>query len=667
MAFKLSPLAFTLTTAFTLVGCNLSGLDENTQTIQEDGQTITAPEEAQRYIVTYNDAARGLSSVRRDNGEFSTRLAEQVLADQDVSSSRILKHMPSTNASVVYLTEDEVKDLQSFAGRSQSSIMAIEPDVKRRLIEPFSADEPMMLAESSPYGIAMVQADQLADTNVANQTLCIIDSGYDINHDDLQKTNVTGGNTASSAGAWNVDNNSHGTHVAGTIAAVGGNGIGVRGVIDSGNMNLHIVKVFTADGWAWGSNLVAAIQQCSDNGAKVVSMSLGGPSASNYEQNAMNNFYDNGVLMIAAAGNDGTSGLSYPASYDAVMSVAAIDRNKNKASFSQFNNQVEIAGPGVAVQSTIPGNRYSAYSGTSMATPHVSAVASLVWSYYPNCSAQTIRETMNSSAQDLGNAGRDTWYGHGLVQAVAMRNALSQQDCADGTPTDPTDPTDPTEPGLVDLSNGETVSGLSDAKSNTLPNVAYRLAVPENATDLSIQISGGNGDADLYVRHGSEPTFNSFNCRPYRWGNEEVCSVSKPESGDWYVMLHAYADYSNVTLSVSFTEPESKVERRVFEGLSGSKGDMLYSVNGDPLLVNASDDLARMVITLGRGSGDADLYVRFGEEPTRRVFDCRPFEDGNDEVCTLEGADLKAGDWYIGVQGYEDFSDVSLFIDLEKE
>ena len=95
----------------------------------------------------------------------------------------------------------------------------------------------------------------------------------------------------------------------------------------------------TDNGSGTSDDILEALDKCIENGAKVVSMSLGGPSASNYERNAMNTFYSNGVLLIAAAGNDGNSSFSYPASYDAVMSVAAVDRNANKASFSQFNSQ----------------------------------------------------------------------------------------------------------------------------------------------------------------------------------------------------------------------------------------------------------------------------------------------------------------------------------------
>ena len=145
------------------------------------------------------------------------------------------------------------------------------------------------------------------------------------------------------------------------------------GVTRNGAIALHIVKFLTDEGTSvWGSELIQAVQECVDNGSHIVSMSLGGYDGLQYEQEAFQTHYDNGVLFVAAAGNDGTSAYSYPASYSSVISVAAVDSSKFVASFSQFNNQVELSGPGVSVLSTVPGDRYERFDGTSMACPHVS-------------------------------------------------------------------------------------------------------------------------------------------------------------------------------------------------------------------------------------------------------------------------------------------------------
>merc|ERR1711862_976937 len=126
---------------------------------------------------------------------------------------------------------------------------------------------------------------------------------------------------------------------------------------------------------------------------KVVSLSLGGYYYSSISEAFYEKLYEEqGILFVAAAGNGGNSNKLYPASYPSLMSVAAIDSNKNRASFSTFNDQVEISAPGVSIESSLPGNRYAKWSGTSMATPHVAGVAGLLWMYFQN--AKIIRLEM---------------------------------------------------------------------------------------------------------------------------------------------------------------------------------------------------------------------------------------------------------------------------------
>ncbi|UAA40773.1 S8 family serine peptidase [Paraneptunicella aestuarii] len=421
--------------------------------------------------------------------------------------------------------------------------MAYNKLLKDESIESISLDaKRYLMAQSTPFGIPMVQADLLNQPNKTARKVCIIDTGYSYGHEDLP-TDVTGVANSSQVGSWNNDGHGHGSHVAGTIAGLD-NTVGVVGVYP--DVDLHIVKIFNDQGsWTQSSDLIVGMQQCADAGANVISMSLGGGASSAAEENAVNGFVSQGILLIAAAGNDGNSSMSYPASYDGIMSVAAVDSSSNVASFSQYNSQVEIAAPGVAVNSTLPGNTYAAWSGTSMATPHVSGVAALVWSFYQQCSNEQIREALQATAQDRGAAGKDNFYGWGIVKAKDAYDYLNTWGCA-GDPNFP--PTGGGGGGGVDPVSGS----LSNLSGNRGAWDHYTWDIPAGVAVMTVSISGGTGDADLYTRFGATPTSTVYDCRPYLAGNNETCTHSSPQAGTWYISLHAYQKYSGVTMNYSY-------------------------------------------------------------------------------------------------------------------
>jgi thermitase len=251
----------------------------------------------------------------------------------------------------------------------------------------------------------------------------IVDTGIEQTHPDLSGQTVA---CAQSRGLLGVfagsiqvgqcaDDNDHGSHVAGTIAAKANNGVGVAGV--AFNADLVICKAL---GGPLGSGSTADVANCinwvASQGARVISMSLGG-GASTTLQNAVAAAWNNGngAVVVAAAGNDGDATLNYPAAYPEVISVAATDNNDARASFSNANSDVEIAAPGVNVLSTVRGGGYAQLSGTSMATPHVAAVAGVLRQLFPSESAAAIRSRLDAAVNDLGPAGRDPSFGFGRV------------------------------------------------------------------------------------------------------------------------------------------------------------------------------------------------------------------------------------------------------------
>jgi thermitase len=212
------------------------------------------------------------------------------------------------------------------------------------------------------------------------------------------------------------DDNGHGTHVAGTVAANTNNGTGVAGV--AFNSPLAICKALNSS----GSGTLVMVANCIDwlnqRGSKVISMSLGGSSGATTLQQAVQNATNNGSLLVAASGNGGNSTPNFPAAYPEVVSVAATDHNDVRASFSTFNADVEVAAPGVNIVSTWNDGGYRTISGTSMATPHAAGVAAVIRSLQPGLTVAQARAKLDSSTDDKGAAGRDPQHGFGRVNLI---------------------------------------------------------------------------------------------------------------------------------------------------------------------------------------------------------------------------------------------------------
>mmetsp|Transcript_49355 Transcript_49355/g.119700 ORF Transcript_49355/g.119700 Transcript_49355/m.119700 type:complete len:891 (+) Transcript_49355:617-3289(+) len=280
------------------------------------------------------------------------------------------------------------------------------------------------LAQSVPYGVSLIDADSFwtaKNNKGSGAKVCIIDTGIRDDHEDFAGSTISGSsNSRTVVTPYNVDQNGHGTHVAGTVAAKD-NGTGIVGVAP--DAELYIVRVFSGQNAVFtASSLTAAMEECKRGGVDVVNMSLGGASSSTFERNKINQLVNQGIHVVAASGNSGNGAnpVEYPASYDTVISVGAVDRNEEIAGFSTHNSQVDVSAPGVDIQGPTSQSRssYAYYSGTSMASPHVAGAVALLVSKYPNKSRSEIRQALESTAKDFGVCGPDRLFGNGLVNVL---------------------------------------------------------------------------------------------------------------------------------------------------------------------------------------------------------------------------------------------------------
>jgi len=326
--------------------------------------------------------------------------------------------------------------------------------------------------------------DNLGTDTASPINLCIVDTGYDLGHEDLpnKSDGVTGVNKTDDNSFWGIALEPHGTHVAGTVAALGNNSIGVTGVFKNnmdGKFNLMIAKI--GDEIYLSQDIILkGIEECANKGANVINMSFGCDSCySQIEESFYQELHDRGILLVAAAGNqpnidyyndyyndyisDGASGKdvnkrrsnegkrsqsldhddlfyddyynydqdfrAYPASYPSVLSVASSTFDDSQSYYSSANSQVEVSAPGQQIVSTLPGNKYGFYQGTSMSAAHVSAVAALLWMYYPNCTNLEIRKVLAFTALDIEDEGCDEKSGSGVIQAKDAYDLLAEGNC----------------------------------------------------------------------------------------------------------------------------------------------------------------------------------------------------------------------------------------------
>ena len=401
-------------------------------------------------------------------------------------------------------TDRSLPEVATQLAQSVDLVRYVEPVAVVHALDTLP-DDPLL---SQLYGMDQIRAPLAWDTHVGEQTfsIAIIDTGVDYGHEDLVSNVWTNageipGNGVDDDGngyvddmhGWDfynndndpMDDNSHGTHCAGTLGGQGNNGIGVVGV----NWNCRIVGVKFLGGGGSGTieGAIGAVQYCAANQFKVSNNSWGaggdtGQSLKDAIQAAGDEF---GHVFIAAAGNGGYNGAIYPGAYDCsnIICVGATNSSEAMAGFSQYHVvEVDLAAPGVDVLSTVPGNGYASKSGTSMSTPHVAGAVGLVASLIPEASAEHIKSLILDTARAI-----PSWTGYSVTGGV-----LDVAAAVDATFLAPTFTLQSDLPDAVDPDVPLQVAAMVDARDDVIVAGSIR---------LHHRTAGLGGWADVDMKH----------------------------------------------------------------------------------------------------------------------------------------------------------------------
>lgn len=339
-----------------------------------------------RIIVKFKDAEAQQSSIRK-------------------YSARELAEIPKIDASVLEIDgppEEALKKLR------RERVEYVEVDAVATTLSNDSL-------YSSQWALPKIKWDQvdsaLAQYNPSEAvvTIAVIDTGVDYTHPDLAgKVNTSEDYDFVNNDSNAMDDNLHGTHVAGIAAAATNNNAGVAGVSINSTRILPI-KVLNYSGSGYYSWVASGITYAADHGAKVINLSLGGSVRSSTLENAVNYAWNKGVVVVAAAGNSNNTSKTYPGAYSNAMAVWASNETDNKASFSSYGIWVDIGAPGTNILSTVPAtldkdgvsDGYYFANGTSMSTPHVAGLAGLLFSQHPAWSESQVRNQIEDSADSV--------------------------------------------------------------------------------------------------------------------------------------------------------------------------------------------------------------------------------------------------------------------------
>lgn len=382
-------------------------------------QEPTSSSQVKDYIVSFR------------NGEDSPTVLKQ-----NKISKKEKKKLKKHNISVIALSTDEVERLKKDSG-----VEFVEPNAKVSIngiiaVTGGATTDSEINNEEVPWGNVAIGSHMLDKQNNKGKGIkvAVLDTGVS-NHPDLR---ITGGINIVNGSSNYVDDNGHGTHVAGTIAALENNQ-GIVGIAP--NVELYSVKVLGSDGTGTYTQVIEGIQWAIDHKMDIISMSFTGGEDSEAFHRAIKEAEASGIMMVAAAGNKGLGkdNVMYPASYPEVISVGATTKSNDRANLSSTGENLDIVAPGVDIRSTTKNGSYGNMSGTSMAVPHVVGAAAVIWSENKTANGSDIRELMMKNATSIEPKQE---YGNGLLNLAKSLGIIDSE-----LPPFQQDYKDETEPG----------------------------------------------------------------------------------------------------------------------------------------------------------------------------------------------------------------------------
>ncbi|MHA2799850.1 S8 family peptidase [Vibrio harveyi] len=495
---------------------------------QTPASLMLAPEDvaiADRYIVVFHQPQMMMNN-SLELQQFTQQSVDRMSGLYSIQVESVFDN--SISGFVATLAPEQLKAL-----RADPRVKYIEQD-RILTLDPIVSAE--VNQSNAIWGLDRIDQRSLplnnnysANFDGTGVTAYVIDTGVNNSHVEFAGRSISGYDFVDND-ADASDCNGHGTHVAGTI---GGSLYGV-----AKNVSIVGVRVLSCSGSGSTSGVIAGVDWVAANasGPSVANMSLGGGQSVALDS-AVQSAVQSGVSFMLAAGNSNADSCNYsPARVSSGVTVGSTTSSDARSSFSNWGSCVDVFAPGSQIKSAWYDGGYKTISGTSMATPHVAGVAAL---YLQENSALSPSQ-VEALIVERATSGKVTDT-RGSVNKLlySLTDADCGQDC--GGP-------DPTPDPEGKLTSGVPVSGLSGSTGQ----VAYYYVDVEAGQRLTVQMYGGSGDADLYLRFGSKPTINAWDCRPFRYGNSETCTVNATQSGRYHVMIQGYSSYNGVSIQASY-------------------------------------------------------------------------------------------------------------------